>query len=361
MREFQVTKDDGTHWLVQYTSEGVRWIRVMWRDSRGDSEDAPSPRSNRRLIISKDPVSILTNVVDVASRVGMMLEARHANMLNAAVHDERRLEWLSDMLARWSATHTEGGELDLRLSDYLAREALETLKAVLGSRGGKAAIPQSILFEVDLIMDVFRTFRVLISQQFEALFQHPEIDINAAVREVLPGRGIDRELVRLLGRDPSMRWAERLRGKAKGKFDEDLAESFRHPDVFLEKLLPSVEVTLAKPVTELEPAERPGVITRVLAALQQALPREEEFLSAPTDRADAFRELALLTAEVARLKALNSAWVTVVSFVENYTGNHLVVTIDVDGPSVQLMDPRAIPELLMPVDDSGSSPEIAKT
>lgn len=63
-----------------------------------------------------------------------------------------------------------------------------------------------------------------------------EIDINTAVREALPGRGIDRELVRLLGGDPSARWAERLRDKAKGKFDEDLAESFRHPDVFLEKL-----------------------------------------------------------------------------------------------------------------------------
>lgn len=359
MREFQLTKDDGTHWLVQYTSEGIRWIRVMRSGSHGDSDDAPSPRSNHPLIISKDPVAILINVVDVASRVGMMLEARQANMLNAAVHEERRLEWLADMLVRWSTTHAAGGRLDLRLSEYLAREALETLQGILSSRGGKAAIPQSMLFEVDLITDVFRTFRVLMSQQFEALFRDTQIDINAAVREVLPGRGIDRDLVRLLGGDPSVRWAERLRDKAKGKFDEDLAGSFRHPDLFLEKLFPSVEVAIAKPVTELEPVERPGLIARVLSVLQEALPKAEEFLSAPTDRADAFRELALLAAEVARLKALNSAWVVVAALVEDYTGDHLVVTVDVDGPSVRLLEPR-VPELLAVVDDESSSSEVAK-
>lgn len=349
MREFQVTKDDGTRWIMRYTSKGVRWLRRNEEASskaRGSATPPVAPVPNMGWGTGGAAVSLVTSVIDATARVGMMLEQRQMNMLEAAAHDERRLMWLADMLSSWSDVHSQGQGLDLTISNYLARESRETLESIAQSRGGKAGIPQALLYEVDCVTNVFRSGRETLYAQFEALKGHPDIDLRSAIRHAMPGRNIDWALVENLGSDRTQRWEVSIRDKQAQKFDADLAESFRYPDMFLERLFPSYEVEIATPMHDLVPAHRDGVLARIVALLRSALPSKAEFLAIPNERLDAYRELALLPAEVARTRTLHAAWVAVTELLEAETGRLLLIAWDDQKPHLALVDSEELQTIL---------------
>ena len=330
LRQFLVQKDNGQYWNMMYTSAGVRWEPA---DRAFDNAD-PDPSALSPLAGGVSPVQIIGSVIDAASHVAIWWEARQQRLFSEAAHEEsRRIPWLADMITRWGEAHREGDHLDLRVSEYLAREAREAMESVVGNK--RVSIPQSILYELNMIQDSLGSFRSLAVMQFEALIRNEEIGLAEAVRKVLPHSTLNIDFIRSLGEDPASDWAGRVRAKASGDFDRELGEVSRHPDAFISRLFPSNE--LAIPDLPVEPQQR-SVVKRVIDLAGSALPRirPEDFKQDSSERRDTFRELSLLPAEVTRVKLLHSAWLATNAIIANAAGRPVQVQISPGSVSMGL-------------------------
>lgn len=320
-RQFQVTKDDGSLWDMNYTGRGVQWRRRDPSSSHLATGTGPSfpPMGG--------PLEVIASVADAAARIAMWWEVRQQRLLEEAAHEEtRRIPWLTDMIARWGDAHRTGDHLDLRLSEYLAREAQEMMQALASNK--KASVPHSVLYEMDLIQDCFRAFRGQLLEQFEALDRHAAI--SEALHQSLPRRSLNLGLVRELGKDPAIAWASQVRTKNNAAFDQEYAQAFRHPDVFLQKLFPSNEAATS------ETKKEEGRMSRLLGVVARSLPHPDSFKSTSWDRRDAFRELSLFPAEVSRVQALHSAWLATCAAIGDYAGSALTTSIGPTGTHLAL-------------------------
>ena len=244
----------------------------------------------------------------------------------------QRIEWLTDMLGRWAEVHSSGGQLDLRVSEYLVREVRGLMDAVTANK--RIALPQSLLYDLELILDTFRNLRFLLSSQFEALAEKEGVRLNQAVGAALPGRGLDMNFVRHLALDPSDVWADKVRGRGAAAFDEELVNAFRFPDVFRDRLFRVNEVAVLE---AMEPA-RKGFMERIAALVAGPLPwlRVDDFRADLTEKRDTYRELMILPAEVFRVRALNSAWVATTAVLAEALGQEVAVLVGTDGITVEI-------------------------
>ncbi|MHA7218617.1 hypothetical protein ACX80L_06955 [Arthrobacter sp. MDT1-48-3] len=338
-RQFRVRKDDGQFWNMNFTNAGLRWERV---DTGFDTPvpDAgifPPPSG------STSAASIISEVANTAANIGMWWETRQRRLLNEAMNDEtRRLPWLAEMVARWGDAHRVGDQLDLRVSEYLARETREMMDAIVANK--RVALPQSVLYELEMIQDTLRSFRSLIVSQFEALSCSTRIDLAGAVRSALPSSHLDMEFIRSLGQDPAVEWAERVRTKTTGEFELELAQALRHPPTFFSRVFPSSAHETSQ-TSEQEKALR--VVDRLVGLLAPALPRllATDPRSDGSERRDAFRELSLFPAEVARVKALNSAWLATSAIVEANSDRRMHVQVSDRGIQVELASAHSMRQL----------------
>lgn len=339
-RRFRVHKDNGEFWDMIYSSGGVRWERTDSAFEAAVHNQRHGPNLGSGL---SSRVQAISSVIDTAASIGMWWESRQQRLLNEAVNEEsRRIAWLADMVARWGDAHREGDQLDLRVSEYLAREAREMMDAIVANK--RVALPQSMLYELETIQDTLRAFRSLLLDQFEALSGATGIDLDGAIRSALPNSKLDMDFIRSLGKDPSIEWAERVRTKTVGDFERELTDALRHPSVFLSRVFPRTELAIPEP----QEVEKPsGVVERLIGLMAPALPRLIAIDSKPdaSERRDAFRELSLLPAEVARVKALHSAWLATSAIVAVGTGNELRVQVSAGGVDVGLVPPPAALEL----------------
>jgi hypothetical protein len=321
-RQFQVRKDNGEFWNMNFTGAGVNWER----SERPFDEPVQSQGFSPSAGASANSLHAIGSVIDAAASIGMWWEIRQQRLLTEAVTEEtRRSAWLAEMVARWGDIHRGGNQLDLRVSEYLAREAREMLDAIVANK--RVALPQSMLYELEVIQDTLRSFRSLMLTQFETLSGDTEFDLDRAVGKIMPRRKLDMDFIRSLGGDPSAEWMERVRAKSTGDFDRDLTEALR-PDVFLSRVFPRNEVGAPEPQ---EAEKQQTVLGRLVGIIAPALPRLLAVDSKPdaSERRDVFRELSLLPAEVSRVKALNSAWLATSAIVAESLGGDPQVQVQI--------------------------------
>jgi hypothetical protein len=329
-RQFRVLKDNGEHWDMNFTNAGLRWERSDASDERLGMNDGPTPALGG----SVSPAAIIGEVINTATNIGMWWETRQHRLLSEAMNDEsRRISWLAEMIARWGDAHRDGDQLDLRVSEYLARETREMMDAIVANK--RIALPQSMLYELEMIQDTLRSFRAILLAQFETLSSAGGINIDSVVRNALPGARLDMTFIRSLGKDPSVEWAERVRLKTTGDFERELTEALRQPSTFLALVFPRTEPTTPE---QREEAKTTGVMDKLVGLLAPALPRllATDLRPDGSERRDAFRELSLLPAEVARVKALNSAWLATSVIVEASSGAQMQVRVSTRGLSVEM-------------------------
>ncbi len=334
--EHLTQKQDGTWWRVLYPGGTIQWVPLPGLP--GDSDAGGRPPSPRLAGMGPfggglGPLQALTSVAQVASTIVETMELRQQRLMVEAAHEQsQRIEWLTEMMGRWAEVHRSGGQLDLRVSEYLVREVRGVMEAVTTNK--RVALPQSLLYDLELILDSFRSMRLLLSSQFEELTEKEGLRLKEAVQTVLPGHGLDIDFVRRLALDPSDVWTAKLRGKAAAGFDEEFAQAFRFPDVFRDRLFPVNEVA----VREVNDPSPRGFLDRIAALVAGPLLwlRWDDFKADSTDKRDTYRELLILPAEFFRVRALNSAWVATSAVVGEAFGQDLDVLIGADGITVQI-------------------------
>lgn len=328
-RQFDVRKDDGSEWLMQYTEKGVQWVRRPANEAERtpSRRDAPSAGAVNRPVV---PLSVRA-VLDAGAQLGQVWEMRQQRLLQQAFYEDRRLQWLDEMIGRWGRVHEAGEGLDFGVSEYLAREARQTMQALVANR--KWALPQSMLHDLSLIIDVFRATREQLLKQFEAFEADRGLGLTAVIETALPGRTLNMALVRQIAADPRDEWERLVQEKATAEFDVELQHILRSSEAFFDRVFSWTAVA----TVSVQP--QPGIpelAHRFFADLIARLPHSEEvdWKGDAWQRRDAFRELLLLPAEVDRVRTLSTAWLAVTAIVEQATPRDL--TVAVGGPQVRL-------------------------
>ncbi len=336
--EHITVKPDGSWWRVIYGGGTIEWAPISDPFGKSDAGDRPltappRPGGLGPIAGGGGHLQALTAFAEVASTIVQTAELRQQRlMLEAAREQSQRIEWLTDMMGRWAEVHSSGGQLDLRISEYLVREVRGFMEVIAANK--RVALPQSLLYDLELILDSFRSMRLLLSDQFEALEESEGVRLKEAVRTVLPGHGLDMNFVRRLALDPSDVWSEKVRGKGTAGFDEEFANAFRFPDVFRDRLFPVNEIALR----EAAETTTKGFMERIAALVAGPLPwlRWDDFKSDLTERRDTYRELLILPAEFFRVRALNSAWVATTAVVAEAFGEEVGVLIGTGGMAVEI-------------------------
>lgn len=324
-RTFSVIKDDGSHWAMHYGARGVTWIPM------------PTPRDAtvpvRPPVIGFNPyVQAMTSVAD--SAVGIFdTWQRHRQLewerTNAEV--ARHCAWLTDMIGRWGQAHSVTSGIDLRVSEYVGREADAMMRLLVENK--KADLPQSVLYELDQIQEALRSYRTILGAQFDALAASSEISLADVVHEALPHRSLNLDFLHRLAEDPAIHWTRAVQTKSTGDFGGDLGIIVRDPVQLHQRLFVSNEVDLA-------PAEapRPGILQKFVQLVTPALPRplEGDYKSDAWERRDQYRELALFAAEVTQARALTAAWLATADVVSTAHGRTVEVTTQDRGLRVGL-------------------------
>lgn len=323
---FTGTDDNGDPFVIFYTSTGVRWLRGPLAEpyvARRRPDD-PTPHSAKRSSVTNH-VGTVAQLVEATAAVGNWWEARQYRLLDSAqFEEERRIPWTSDMMARWVAAHAGGGLLDLRVSGFLARETAATLSAVADNK--KMAIPQSLLYDLELIRDAVAGGRHVLLAQFEAL--------DASRHE--HGVHLDMAFVRRLAEDPLEEWTRRVVGRTTERFDNDLRDALGSREQFLYLLFgesPAADRNHPKP------KGLAGIVNRFAMIPEWPKALADLNRDAAVIRQDNFRELALFSAEVSRSVALHSAWGVVDAIVREQIGS-AVVAVEVDGKMSLTTDAR---------------------
>lgn len=329
--EHLTRKADGSWWRVIYGYGTIQWVPTS--GAGGDSEGDTPTRPGFSPVMGGGPFQAIASTAHAASEVGQWWEMRQQRLAVEAAHEQsQRIEWLTEMMGRWAEVHRGGNQLDLRVSEYLSREARGFIDVVASNK--RIALPQSLLYELDLIQDSFRAVRLTLSSQFKALTGSDDVRFMEAVRQVLPGRTLDLAFIDRLAEDPGTVWAEKVRGKSSAGFDEEFAQAFRFPDVFRDHLFPSTEVAIREVA---EPAQK-GLADRIAGLIAGGLPwpRWEDVRADLPEKRDAFRELLLLPAEFFRIRALHSAWRATTAVVSEAHGKDLAVLLGPEGIAVTL-------------------------
>ncbi len=333
-RTFSVTKDDGSHWAMQYGAHGVTWIPLP------TPTDATAPVRPPAFGINPY-VHAITAVADSAAGIFDAWQ-RHSQLewerTNAEV--ARHGEWLADMIGRWGQAHSSTLGIDLRVSEYVGREADAMMRLLVENK--KAALPQSMLYELDQIQEALRGYRRTLGDQFDALAADSEIALAEVVHEALPHRSLNLDFLHLLAEDPAIRWTQAVQAKSTGDFGRELSVIVRDPGQLHQRLFVSNEV-------ELSPAEapRPGILQKFVRLVTPALPRlfEGDYKSDAWERRDQYRELSLFAAEVTQSRALTAAWLATADVVSAAHGRPLEVRTDHHGVQLSLGSSVARPAI----------------
>lgn len=328
-RVFDVTKDDGSRYLMKFTSSGITWEPLVG-DPRSEaaptSPGGPAPTVPTSRTVAA--VAMVSELADAAAQILVWWELRQGRLLAEGQAEEaKRLPWLADMLGRWAEAHRGGGHLDLRVTEYLAREAAETANAIVSSK--RVAVPQALLLELDVVLQTLASARRALTAQFEAFHQDASAEVSHALATAFPRRKLDIGFLRRLGADPAVAWARAVRSKKPDALDPALDDVLIDPDSFMARLLPTTEVSVWDGQKD---SGGGNVLEHVVSLIVQALPKPDpgESRAVSMERLDPFRELALLRLEVTRVKALHAAWLAISAAVESELQRPLEVVLGAD-------------------------------
>lgn len=307
-------KEDGTFWEVLYEGGTIKWNQLLggsagFGPSGDPSQTPPLPR-----ILGPSPLNVLFSVAEVGTSLWQTWElSQHRKFVETNQELSQRIEWLTVMMGRWASVHRGGGGFDLRSSAFLVREVNALLDVLASNK--KASLPQSLLYDLDLIRDSFRSMRLLLVNQFRALFDSQEIQIKKLVQEALPSHSLNIGFIEQLFDEPNIDSVGNAKSKSTSSFEKVLLRSIRSEDDFKASLFPSNEIEVHEFVGEI--SGEAGTPTRLMKQISEMLsgsllwPRGEESKNELGDRAYDFQELILLSSEFRRVRALNDAWLAV--------------------------------------------------
>lgn len=326
-RTFDVTKDDGSHWHLQYTVNGARWVPATPPVERVASSQPPPQIP----LPGAAPAQAIAAVGEAAALLLNAWETRQRRLSDEAAHEEaRHSQWLIEMIGRWGEVHSGADRVDLLVSEYLARQAKVMMDTILANK--RVALPQSVLYELASIQDVLKSYRQVVLGQFEALARDVEIDLAGTIEAAMPQRKIDLDFITDLAADPEIEWGERVVEKTTADFDKSMTVLLKSPTEFQRRLFPTTAVAVTEPAEN----KQLGLAQRIKLILTPALPRPflPDYKPDASDKRDLYRELTLLPTEVARAKALTAAWLATSEVVSAVHGGQLKISAGSDGLQV---------------------------
>lgn len=334
-----VQKDDGSFWEVLYQGGTIVWNALSARPdgfTPGGGEPTPAPRPPH--MPGPTPFHLALQVADVGAALWQTWELRQQRkFIETSQEQAQRIEWLTEMMGRWGSVHRGGGGLDLRSSEYLVREVNALVDVLVSNK--KLLLPQTLLYDLDLIRDSFRSMRLLLAEQFRALFANEEIQIKRVVQDALPGYSLNIDFIEQLTEEPIIEPPAATRSRSSSSSEKSLLESIRSEEDFQKTLFPSIALEVHTPVEELD--EGPGAPARLMKKIADTLsdrllwPRAEDTKGDLGDRAHDFRELVLLAAEFRRVRALNDAWLAVSVIATEKLDEPLRVIVAPEGVAVE--------------------------
>lgn len=307
-------KEDGTFWEVLYEGGTIKWNQLLggsagFKPGSPPSQTPPTPR-----ILGPSYLNVLFSIAEVGTSLWQTWElSQHRKFIETNQELSQRIEWLTVMMERWASVHRDGGGFDLRSSAFLVREVNALLDVLASNK--KASLPQSLLYDLDLIRDSFRSMRLLLANQFRVLFDSQEIQIKKLIQEALPSHSLNIGFIEQLFAEPNIDSVGNAKSKSTSSFEKELLRSIRSEDDFKASLFPSNEIEVHEFVGE--NSGEAGTPARLMRQISEMLsgsllwPRGEESKNELGDRAYGFQELILLSSEFRRVRALNDAWLAV--------------------------------------------------
>lgn len=284
------------------------------------------------------PLSCTLQIADSGAALWQTWELRQQRKFVETSHEQaQRIEWLTEMMGRWGRVHREGNGLDLRSSEYLVREVDALIDVLVSNK--KVTLPHTLLYDLDLVRDSFRSMRLLLADQFRALFYNDEIHIKRLVQKALPGHSLNVEFIEQLIEEPTIESLATTRSKPTTSSEKSLLESIRSEKDFQRTLFPSTELEVSTPVEDLD--EGPGSPAKLMKKVADKLvgpllwPRVADAKGDLGERAHDFRELVLLAAEFRRIRALHDAWLAVTVIATEKLDEPIRVIVSPEGVSVE--------------------------
>jgi hypothetical protein len=354
-RQFSGLTDDGRRFVILYTNRGVRWLVGAEADAIQLPTQPSPPRVNTPARVQPINTALegaagligpIAHLVASLCRVLEWWEARETRLLDEArFEEERRIPWTYDMMGRWVRAHRDAGHVDLDISHYLGRETAATLVAL--SQNKKMAVPQAMLYELEQIRTTISSARVLLVRQFSALEHAQDFNISAIVasaygRQSSQTFAVNFEAIRRWGSDPGLDWERCLvKGELKS-FEAEFREMHRFPQKLIETALGykgngATESTAATSVADASSPFWAAIAAAGLKHINPLIPLAvavgpaavsaafETIKDGDTLRRDDFKELALITAEVERVRLLHRLWCILDGAVRHARGGGLLV------------------------------------
>jgi hypothetical protein len=262
----------------------------------------------------------------------------------ATFEEERRIPWTYDMMGRWAAAHQDGDHLDLELSHFVARETVATLRALLDTP--KMAVPQAMLYDLEQMRGVVGATRALLGNQFRVLQRADNFNIAGIVARALDRPDGQATLnfawIEKWARDPRIEWDAAVASKELKKFEAELGEMSRHPEVVIDRAFGFTQAEPGKGKKDETPGHAVPLLSTIasLFGVPELVPVAvvggglaaavylvfEKLEADKAARRDDFRELALFASEVERARLLHRLWCAVDAMVRKVRGGRLLVT-----------------------------------
>lgn len=356
MRKYTGQTDDGRRFVILYTRDGVCW---RWGED-ADRVTGPPPATsepvnelaarsrtvNEALNSAAGVVGAAAQLVGSVARILEWWETRQVRLLDEAkFEEERRIPWTYDMMHRWVGAHREGTHLDLEISHYLGRETAATLVALGVNK--KMAVPQAMLYELEQIRSAISAARVLLGRQFDALEKAQDFNISAFATSAFRGDSIGSfvvnfDAIRRWSGDPAVDWEDCVARNSVKSFESEFRDLQRYPKKLMATafgyVVPGREEDNGK--FSLPDVTSPFWTSLALAGLRSANPLVplalgivpaaaiavfEQIKEADAFRRDDFKELALVTAEIERVRILHRLWCVLDGAVRVARGGGLLV------------------------------------
>ncbi len=358
MRQFDVTKDDGSRWLMLFTSEGVKWVRNQAGPPQ-PPEQEPAPRPFVPPLPQHPFVAgalAFTRVAEVGVKAWQTWEMRQ-QFLRAQESTElnQQIDWVYSMLKRWAHVHSAGDRLDMKSSMFFARQVDDLVATLVSGKTNKRLqIPQELVYDVDQVGEAFTAMRESLIEQLIPILT----DRRSVVRELLgqlsPLVRVDLEWLRQVGEAPAP--------MGEGQTDLDKKKQ-RAAEVELpltqsgvwEKLFVHLSADGAAQYGEQEnESDANKVFARLKSAVGGVLPTRSESLDGRAAQAAnaEFPELVAVVEEIRRVWVLTQVGLILDAVVSLKTGEHLAVAVgenDVQAELVSTDDSRlSLPSLVQP-------------
>lgn len=175
----------------------------------------------------------------------------------------------------------------------------------------RAAIPQSFLFDISAVQESLAAVRGSLYGNVILATDGSHPEVAQCISEVSQGKSIDMGFIADLAEDPAAVWNRVVAGEGAARRVALTPEVPSSPDAFAQRLFVSNEVDVYTRGGQAHgvPGALNAIHEKMTSILSLWAGPGGDGVNVATDRAQPFRELALLAAEVTRARSLHAAGV----------------------------------------------------